>query len=70
MAARSDGRHFTCMFCKAPVRMLRTAADAGEFAMCKPCRRELARRAWRLVYDRDGGIGEIPANLREAYRDA
>src|SRR5271170_909928 len=33
--------------------------------LCEDCRQE----AWKIVYDRDAGLGKIPPNLLKEYED-
>jgi hypothetical protein len=44
--------------------MAETTRNSG---LCRLCVEEAAALAWRIVYDREKGIGAIPENLRAAY---
>jgi hypothetical protein len=60
-------RHFRCLDCGAPIDAV-TALETGMF-LCGDCQAAgmLSALAWRVVYDRDAHIGEIPANLLFRY---
>ena len=54
-----------CAFCRDPMPL----ADAAQFGgVCRLCASEIAELGWRTVYDREQNIGQIPANLRAAYK--
>jgi len=54
-----------CAFCRDPMPL----ADAAQFGgVCRLCASEIAELGWRTVYDRDQQLGQIPANLRAAYK--
>jgi hypothetical protein len=54
-----------CAFCRDPMPL----ADATLFGgVCRLCASEIAELGWRTVYDRDQKLGQIPANLRAAYK--
>jgi hypothetical protein len=36
--------------------------------VCRLCVSEIEEFGWRTVYDRDQDVGQIPANLRAAYK--
>ncbi len=59
------GRTTRCIWCHKPV--LLSAARRHE-GVCPLCVSENSELGWRTVYDRERGIGGIPANLRSAYR--
>jgi hypothetical protein len=54
-----------CLLCRGETPLAFAAKHQG---VCALCLAENAAFAWRIVYDRDRGIGAIPRNLREAYR--
>lgn len=58
-------RMTTCIWCHAPV--LITAARRHE-GICPLCVSENSEIAWRTVYDRERGVGQIPPNLRRDYQ--
>jgi hypothetical protein len=58
-------RSVKCTFCGDPILLADAMRSAG---VCKLCASEIEEFAWRTVYDRDGNIGQIPANLRVAYK--
>jgi hypothetical protein len=54
-----------CAFCRDSMPL----ADAAQFGgVCRLCASEIAELGWRTVYDREQNIGQIPANLRAAYK--
>jgi len=58
-------RSVKCVFCRDPILL----ADAMRMAgVCKLCASEIEEFGWRTVYDREQNIGQIPANLRAAYK--
>lgn len=59
------GRMTTCIWCHVPV--LISAARRHE-GLCPSCVSDNSELGWRTVFDRERGIGRIPANLREAYQ--
>jgi hypothetical protein len=63
-AATSD-RSIKCVFCRDPILLGVAMLSAG---VCKLCASEIAEFGWRTVYDRDQNIGQIPTNLRVAYK--
>lgn len=62
---RQDERVSKCLWCHAPVRLAIAAKHRG---VCPLCIAEIAELRWRVVYDRDRGIGAIPRNLRASYK--
>jgi hypothetical protein len=62
--AIARGRMTKCIWCHGPV--LISAAKRHE-GVCPSCVSENSELGWRTVYDRERGIGGIPANLRGAY---
>jgi hypothetical protein len=62
---RAVDRMTKCLWCRGPVRVVLAARHRG---ICPLCLAEIAELKWRVVYDRERGIGEIPLNLRAAYR--
>jgi hypothetical protein len=57
-------RTVKCVFCRDPIPLTDALKSRG---VCALCQVEIAELGWRIVYDRDLNIGEIPANLRTAY---
>lgn len=58
-------RSVKCVFCRDPI----TLADAMQRAgVCKLCASEIEQFGWRTIYDREQKIGQIPGNLRTAYK--
>ncbi len=57
-------RYVRCVFCRDPIPLTAAIKTRG---VCNLCVREIAELGWRTVYDRDGKIGDIPANLKSAY---
>jgi hypothetical protein len=53
-----------CVLCRDPIVL----ADATRDGACKLCASELEELSWRTVYDREQNVGQIPANLRAAYK--
>jgi hypothetical protein len=47
---------------------VRLAIAAKHRGVCPLCIAEIAELRWRVVYDRDRGIGAIPRNLRASYK--
>lgn len=62
--AASD-RSVKCVFCRDPILLADAMRTAG---VCKLCASEIEEFGWRTVYDRDRNLGQIPANLRAAYK--
>jgi hypothetical protein len=54
-----------CAFCKDPIAGPERAQSAG---VCRLCAAEVEEFGWRTLYDREQNIGQIPANLRAAYK--
>jgi hypothetical protein len=54
-----------CVVCHRPIPLPEFGRTGGA---CATCAEEVAEIAWKTVYDRDRGIGEIPPNLRAAYK--
>jgi hypothetical protein len=59
------GRTVKCAYCRERVPLVEAMKGRG---VCRLCRLEMAEMSWRTIYDREHQIGEIPANLREAYQ--
>lgn len=58
-------RVVTCVFCHVRIGLRLAMKTAG---LCERCReREVDANGGRVVFDRDAGIGEAPASLRERY---
>jgi hypothetical protein len=53
-----------CLQCRTPIPMAEAARYRG---MCRICVEESALAGWRIIYDREKGVGAIPRNLRAAY---
>ena len=62
--ATSD-RAVKCVFCRDPILLADAMRSAG---VCKLCASEIEEFGWRTVYDREQQLGQIPANLRLAYK--
>jgi hypothetical protein len=62
--ATSD-RSVKCVFCRDPILLADAMRTAG---VCKLCTSEIEEFGWRTVYDREQNIGQIPPNLRAAYK--
>jgi hypothetical protein len=63
--ARSiNARTVRCLQCRHPIPRAESARFRG---LCRICVEESAVAGWRLVYDREKGVGAIPSNLRAAY---
>ena len=58
-------RSIKCVFCRDPILFTDPTRSAG---VCRLCASEIEELSWRTVYDRDENIGQIPANLRAAYK--
>jgi hypothetical protein len=58
-------RSVKCVFCHEPMGLVDAMLSAG---VCKLCVSEIEEFGWRTVYDREQNIGQIPANLRAAYK--
>ena len=58
-------RSAKCAFCRDTILLADAMRSLG---VCRLCSLEIAEFGWRTVYDRDLNIGEIPANLRIAYK--
>ena len=58
-------RSVKCAFCRDTILLADAMRTVG---VCKLCSSEIAEFGWRTIYDRDLNIGEIPANLRLAYK--
>lgn len=54
-----------CAFCKDA--MPRAEAVRSQ-SVCRLCASEIEEFGWRTVYDREQNLGQIPANLRAAYK--
>lgn len=60
-----EQRYVKCVFCHDLIQLAEAMRSKG---VCRLCKMEIAELAWRTVYDRDLNVGEIPANLRDAYK--
>jgi|HubBroStandDraft_6_1064221.scaffolds.fasta_scaffold2521655_1 hypothetical protein len=58
-------RWVKCVFCREPIALVDAMLRAG---VCRLCVSEIEEFGWRTVYDREQNIGQIPANLRAAYK--
>jgi hypothetical protein len=62
---RSYLRRFVrCLICHGPVLLVFSARHQG---VCQQCLDEITSLSWRVIYDRDRGVGALPQNLRDAY---
>ncbi len=59
------GRSVKCVFCRDAIPFTDPSQTT---AVCRLCASEIEEFGWRTVYDRDQKIGQIPANLRTAYK--
>jgi hypothetical protein len=59
------GRSVKCVFCRDAIAFTDPTRTT---AVCRLCASEIEEFGWRTVYDRDQNIGQIPANLRSAYK--
>jgi hypothetical protein len=64
VAARSEGV-LKCGFCKDPIPATDGERSGG---VCRLCAAEVEEFGWRTLYDREQNIGQIPPNLRVAYK--
>jgi len=60
-----EDRSVKCAFCRDTILLADAMRTLG---VCKLCSSEIAEFGWRTIYDRDLNIGEIPPNLRLAYK--
>ncbi len=58
-------RSVKCVFCRDSIALAEAMHNAG---VCKLCASEIEEFGWRTIYDREQSIGQIPANLRAAYK--
>ncbi len=58
-------RSVKCVFCHEPMLLADAMRNRG---VCRLCCLEIDELGWRTVYDRDHRVGQIPANLRTAYK--
>ena len=58
-------RAVKCVFCRDRIPF---SDPTRTSAVCKLCASEIEEFGWRTVYDRDLNVGQIPANLRAAYK--
>ena len=58
-------RSAKCVFCRDRIPLAEAMLTGG---VCKLCASEIEEFGWRTVYDREQNIGQIPANLRAAYK--
>jgi hypothetical protein len=58
-------RTVKCVFCRDPIALVEAMRSAG---VCRLCTSEIAEFGWRTIYDREQNVGQIPANLRAAYK--
>jgi hypothetical protein len=54
-----------CVFCREALPLGDPTRSSG---VCKLCASEIEEFGWRTIYDRDRNVGQIPANLRVAYK--
>jgi hypothetical protein len=54
-----------CAFCRDPISLTEPTPASG---LCRLCESEIEELGWRTVYDREQNVGQIPANLRMAYK--
>jgi len=54
-----------CAFCRDPMP---SGDPAQSSDVCRLCASEIEAFGWRTVYDRDSNLGQIPSNLRSAYK--
>jgi hypothetical protein len=54
-----------CAFCKDAMPRAQAMRSQG---VCRLCASEIEEFGWRTVYDRELNLGQIPANLRAAYK--
>jgi hypothetical protein len=59
------GRMVKCVFCPDLIPLALAMQTRG---VCRLCIAEIDELHWRVVYDREQQLGEIPANLKAAYR--
>jgi len=57
-------RTVRCLICHGPVLLVFSAKHQG---VCQQCLDEITPLSWRVIYDRDSGVGALPQNLRDAY---
>jgi hypothetical protein len=57
-------RTVRCAFCHDTIPFTLAIKTKG---VCRLCMAEIAEFGWRVVYDREQQLGEIPANLKVAY---
>ena len=62
--ATSD-RSVRCVFCRDPILLADAMRNSG---VCRLCASEIEEFGWRTVYDREQQLGQIPPNLRIAYK--
>jgi len=58
-------RSVKCVFCRDAISLTEAMQSAG---VCKLCASEIEEFGWRTIYDREQNIGQIPPNLRNAYK--
>jgi hypothetical protein len=58
-------RAVKCAFCRDQIPLADAVQTAG---VCKLCVSEFEEFGWRTVYDREQKVGQIPSNLRAAYK--
>ena len=64
-ATANPDRWGRCVFCKDRITLTDAMQNAG---VCRLCASEIAEFGWRTIYDREQKVGEIPPNLRIAYK--
>lgn len=57
-------RTVKCAFCRDTIPLTVAIKTKG---VCRLCMEEIAEFGWRVVYDREQNLGEIPSNLKDAY---
>jgi hypothetical protein len=58
-------RSVKCAFCREPIVLADAMRNRG---VCRLCCLEIDELGWRTIYDRDHNLGQIPVNLRTAYK--
>ena len=57
-------RAVRCLWCHQPSFRADVIRNRG---LCAGCVAAYVAISWRVIYDRDGKFGSIPANLRGSY---
>lgn len=61
----NPSRAVKCAFCRDPIPFSDPSRSSD---VCRLCASEIAEFGWRTIYDRDSKLGQIPSNLRAAYK--